>query len=186
MVDMHADPITLVPSRYEQWREQFHAERRRILDALAARNLDDTLVRIEHVGSTAVPELDAKDIVDLDVVVADGSVEQVSDALLAELGGDRDQNSDGWHPVFRETDGQRFNDHVFTKSDKGWRVSVATREVLRANERLREKYETLKRELTGQTDDIEEYSRSKTEFIDGLVERARTDDAVKLDFDVPE
>lgn len=186
MVDMRKDPITLVPTRHEQWREQFHAERERILDALAARGLDDELVRIEHVGSTSVPDLDAKDIVDLDVIVGDDSVPAVSSALLAELGGDCDRNSDAWHPVFREEHGQRFNDHVFAVSENGWKISVATREVLRADEALREEYEELKRDIASQTDNIEEYSRSKTAFIDQLLDRARTDDDVTLDFDVPD
>ncbi|MFP4628357.1 MAG: GrpB family protein, partial [Halobacteriales archaeon] len=68
-VDVHQDPIELVPSEYDRWRRQFRTER--VRDALAG-HLDD-VVRIEHVGSTTVPDLAAKDVVDLDVVVASGA-----------------------------------------------------------------------------------------------------------------
>lgn len=186
MVDVHEDPIELVPSRYETWRERYRAERDRVRAALAEHDLRDAVVRIEHVGSTSVPDLAAKDIVDLDVVVEDGAVDAASAALVDELGGDRAENGDEWHPVFRETGGQRFNDHVFAASADGWKVSVATRAVLRADPGLRAEYEALKRDLASETDDLETYSRSKSAFVGRLLDRARDDDAIEVAFDVPE
>lgn len=186
MVNVHDDPIKLVSSRYAEWFDRFHAERERVINALEARGLVETVVRIEHVGSTAVPDLAAKDIVDLDIVVDDDAVAAVSQALLDELGGDRATNSEAWHPVFREVGGQRFNDHVFAASAEGWRVSVATRAVLRTDQTLRTEYESLKRELADGTNDLSDYSRGKSAFVQSLLDRARTDDAVALDFEVPE
>lgn len=186
MVDVHDDAIELVPSAYDRWRERFAAERDRIERALAARGLGDELVRIEHVGSTAVPDLAAKDVVDVDVVVSDGSVPAVSDAVAAELGGDVARNSERWHPVYRRCDGQRFNVHVFAASSDRWRISVATREVLREREDLRAAYERRKRELAAEHDELTPYSRGKSAIVQRILRAAREDDAITLDFEVPD
>lgn len=175
MVNVHDDPIELVPSRHAEWRDRFRRERERVATALESHDLAVAVDRIEHVGSTAVPGLAAKNIVDA-----------ISQALLDELGGDRAMNSDEWHPVFREENGQRFNDHVFAASAEGWRVSVATRAVLRAEPELREEYEPLKRELATGTEDLTDYSEGKSAFVGSLLERARDGEAVALDFELPE
>lgn len=185
MVSIHDDPLELVASRHPAWSERFASERDRVSSVLVACTLDSKVERAEHVGSTAVPGLAAKDIVDLDIVVADGAVSDVSSALESELGGDRVRNTDSWHPVFRVHDGQRFNDHVFAVSNDKWKVSVVTRDVLRARPDLRTEYEQLKRELAAEHDDVNAYSEGKTAFIERVLDVARTDDAVTFEFDVP-
>ena len=52
------------------WPARYHAEAQRIRDLLG-----DQVLEIEHVGSTAVPGLAAKDIIDIDLVVADSADE---------------------------------------------------------------------------------------------------------------
>ncbi len=185
MVDPTADPIELVPSRHEAWRRAFETERERVGDALAERGLAGTVERIDHVGSTAVPGLPAKDVVDLDVVVADDVVAAVAEAIAAALGGDRYRNAPEWHPVFRRAAGQRFNDHVFARSGEGWRVSVATREALRADADLRRAYAERKRELASETDDLTEYSRGKTDLVRRAVAAVRSPGGPSVEFRVP-
>lgn len=185
MVDPHDDPIELVASRYEYWREQFAAERGRIRDVLESRDLLGALERVEHVGSTAVPGLAAKDVVDLDVVVADAAVASVATAITADLGGDRSENAPTWHPVFRRARGQRFNDHVFGVSDDGWRVSVASRDVLRARPDLRDEYERRKREAAAGTEDLGAYSRQKTPIVEELLAAAREAEDLHFEFEIP-
>jgi len=185
MVSPHEDPITLAPSRHEEWRAQFERERERIVDVLERQGLQRHVQRIEHVGSTAVPDLAAKDIVDLDIVVPDSAVEPVSRAIETELGGTRYENSEQWHPVFREAEGQRFNDHVFAHSGDGWKVSMATVAVLRERPDLRAEYEQLKRTTARETDELETYSKSKSEFVGELLDVARELE-LSLDFEIPE
>lgn len=185
MVDLHDDPIELVDSRHERWVERYEAERGRVHDALAAAGLTDSVVRVEHVGSTAVPELAAKDIVDLDVVVADGTVREAATAILDRLGGTRYDNHDGWNVVTRQHDGQRFNVHVFAESDDGWKVSVATRDVLRERDDLRAEYEQVKRRLADETDELGNYSRGKSAVVEELLAAARNGD-YGFGFAVPE
>lgn len=185
MVSVDDDPIELVSSRHEAWRERYRAERDRIRAVLSDRSLEGQLQRLEHVGSTAVPDLPAKDIVDLDIVVTDSAVRTVSRALERELGGSRVENTDGWQPVFRVHDSQRFNNHVFGLSDEGWKISVVTRDVLRTHPDLRKEYARLKRELTEQHDDITAYSRGKTRFVERVLAVARQDDGLAYEFAIP-
>lgn len=185
MVSPYDDPITVVPSRHEEWRRQFEAERDRIVDALSSAGLTADLGRIDHVGSTAVPELAAKDIVDLDIVVADDAVDETARVIETVLGGSRFENTPVWNPVFREENGQRFNDHVFALSADGWKVSVATVAVLRERPDLRAAYEQLKREHASDTDELEQYGQAKTACIERLLETAQQTD-LGLDFDVPD
>lgn len=184
MVSPYDDPIALVPSRHEEWRAAFERERDRVKDVLEQWGLIGRIRRIEHVGSTAVPDLAAKDIVDLDVVVESDAVADVADAIETDLGGTRVENTPGWNPVFREAGGQRFNDHVFAVSDDGWKVSVATAAVLRKRPDLREEYEELKREQAADTDDLETYSVTKTGFIHELLDIAREQD-LGVGFEIP-
>ncbi len=183
MVDPNDDPIELQPSAAERWRTAFHDERERI--EAVVETIDGPLKRIEHVGATAVRGLRAKPIVDLDIVVADDAVERVARLIADDLGGTQIENSDGWQPVFRRHNGQRFNDHVFGIADDGWKISVVTRDVLRANEQLQRDYERTKRELATATDDLTEYSRGKTPIIERLLATAAEEDHYSYPFEIP-
>ena len=185
MVDPHEDPIELVESRHREWVEAFETERERVEGVLADAGLAAAVARIEHVGSTAVPDLAAKDIVDLDVVVDPDRVAPISTVIADGLGGDRYENSGSWQPVFRRADGQRFNDHVFARTSERWKMSVATRDVLRTDAELRDAYEARKRELAAETDELGTYGRGKTPIVERLLERAREEAADDFAFEVP-
>jgi GrpB-like predicted nucleotidyltransferase (UPF0157 family) len=186
MVNPNDDPIELTTSQYEVWRERFTDERERLDDIVSSNGLDECVERIEHVGSTAVPDLPAKDIVDIGIVVEDSAVADVSRVLEIDLGGTRLENTSGWHPVFRLDDGQRFNDHVFAASGDKWKISVVTREVLRERPELRKEYGQLKRELALENNDLTTYSRGKSAFIGRLLRTGREADDLKFDFAVPQ
>lgn len=174
MVNPYEDEIALVPSRHDEWRDQFEREQSRVLDVLESNGLDTHVRRLEHVGSTAVPDLAAKDIVDLDIIVDDNAVPDVSKTVESELGGTRYENSETWHPVFREEAGQRFNDHVFAYSGDGWKKSIATVAVLCERPELRSEYEQLKREIAASTEELETYGKAKSEFMQEVLAVART------------
>lgn len=185
MVNVHDDPLELAPSAYDEWVEQFVAERDRIRRCLTDAGHWYAVERIHHVGSTAVPGLASKDIVDVDIVVHDDAVFDVARAIETGLGGTRVENTNEWQPVFRRHEEQRFNDHVFGVSSDGWRVSVVTRDVLRAHEPLRREYERLKRQLMSEHDGLEAYSVGKSAFIEELLRVARGDDGFAYDFEIP-
>ncbi len=72
------DPILVAPYS-DEWPEMFEALKARVENALGA-----TGRRIEHVGSTSVPGLPAKPIIDIDVVIeGDDQLGEVVDRLTA-------------------------------------------------------------------------------------------------------
>ncbi|SNS15029.1 GrpB domain, predicted nucleotidyltransferase, UPF0157 family [Geodermatophilus pulveris] len=145
------------------------------------RELDGTLARwlvapVEHVGSTAVPGLDAKPVLDLQAAVADL---ESAPAVAAALG-------DGWHlvpPVLdarpwrrllvRVVDGARaVHLHLLLAGDPRWAEQLAFRDALRRDPALARRYAALKRELAAEhADDREAYTRGKAEFVDAVLGR---------------
>lgn len=74
------EPITLVPFN-PVWPSRFQSWRSKLLDVL-----DSTARRIDHIGSTAVPGLIAKDVVDIQVSVDDIKNEHVYVQAIESLG----------------------------------------------------------------------------------------------------
>lgn len=73
-------PVEIVPYNFA-WPERYRAVSERVLAALGGAVLD-----IEHVGSTAVEGLGAKDVIDIDLTVADPCDEQTYVPALENLG----------------------------------------------------------------------------------------------------
>jgi histidine triad (HIT) family protein len=138
--------------------------------ALAARvqaTLADVVLRIEHVGSTAVPGLVAKPVIDLDVVV---SHENVPEAIRRLSGLGYMHEGDGGivgREAFRWPAGEvRHHLYLLAESAEELRRHVAFRDALRADPGLRERYAALKRSLAAQfPDDRNAYTDGKTAFI---------------------
>ncbi|HEX4139142.1 MAG TPA: GrpB family protein [Candidatus Methylacidiphilales bacterium] len=155
------------------------------LSAVYEKSLGSLALRIEHVGSTAIPGLAAKPILDIDVVIADYSVfPQVIEAL-AKLG--YSHNGDQGIPqreAFKPAD--EFAPHV--SPPRAWRTHhlyvcpeqspelarhLRFRDALRANSALREEYERIKRHLAAHAgDDRKIYARLKEEACRDFVSRA--------------
>ncbi len=126
--------------------------------------------RIEHVGSTAVPDLVAKPILDIDVgTLADGEAEQIADRLV-EIGYlDRGQKDGGigrllvWEsaPNIRT-----IHVHVVPHDSESWRRDVAFRDALKSDADLRLRYGNLKSEIASlHPESRRSYRRAKNPFI---------------------
>jgi GrpB-like predicted nucleotidyltransferase (UPF0157 family) len=156
----------------------YDADWPRTFEQLRARistRLTDVAVRIEHVGSTSVPGLAAKPIIDLTVVVAArGDVPAAIDRL-ASLGY-RHQGSLGIedreafaHPG----DLPRHNLYVCPEGTIGQINQVAVRDYLRAQPEASRRYGELKKRLAVEfPTDIESYVFGKTDFILDVLRRA--------------
>lgn len=70
-----SDPVTIIPYQ-PRWVDEFQQ-----IGSDLRRVLGETAVRIDHIGSTSVPDLPAKDIIDIQITVAD----LADPALLAKL-----------------------------------------------------------------------------------------------------
>lgn len=139
--------------------------------------------RIEHIGSTAVPGLAAKPIVDILVGVEDfGPVVGTIAPAMERSGYDYffrpESGSDGpRYPWFigRDALGVRISHiHVALIDDERQWDRVIFRDYLRAHHDVADDYAALKRDLaTRHADDREAYTLAKTAFIVDVVARAR-------------
>lgn len=144
------------------WPERYAA-----LAPRAQKALGDIVRRIEHIGSTAVPGLAAKPIIDLDVVVSRSDVREAI-RRLARLGyaHEGDLRTAG-REAFRWPAGETPHHlYVVTEGGAELRRHVAFREALRADPALRERYAALKRSLAIQHSfDTKAYTEGKSVFI---------------------
>jgi len=143
------------------WPRRFEVERNRIAGALGSRAL-----RIEHIGSTAVPGLAAKPIVDILVDVA-----RLEDADLARAGYVLRVREDD-HRMFR-TPELDVHVHVWPTGHPDIAAQLAFRDRLRTSPEDRRAYEALKRELaTRDWADMNHYADAKGELIREILRRA--------------
>ncbi|ESP87835.1 GrpB family protein [Candidatus Halobonum tyrrellensis] len=137
--------------------------------------VDDHVVSIEHVGSTAVPGLAAKPIVDVCPVIEDADgVRTVSD-LLDDAGWPRArERGDAWVEHQRVADsGQEYNVRVRPREVAIERY-LLVREYLRAHPDARDEYARIKRGAAETyPDDVERYTLAKSGTVERIRERAR-------------
>ena len=134
-------PVTLV--EYDAaWAARYERERARILTALGAR-----VLAIEHVGSTSVPGLAAKPVVDIDVAVADPEDEAAFVPDLEAAGYVLRVREPG-HRMLR-TPEHDVHVHVWPPGDENMARDLRFRDRLRASPEDRAAYEARKRELAG-------------------------------------
>ncbi len=124
-------------------------------------------------GSTAVPGLGAKPIVDIMVTVDDPDDEASYGPALEGAGYEiRVREPD--HRMYR-TPKRDVQVHVWTADSDDERRHLVFRDHLRTNTKAREDYERVKRELAPQFQDTNEYAQAKTAFIEETVLRARAE-----------
>jgi len=155
------DPIVIVDYD-ESWPLEF--ERLRVRTAAA---VGDLAVVIEHIGSTAVPGLAAKPVIDLVVVVERRNV-QGAIKLLSAIGYVHQGNLgvEG-REAFRAPEGDRKHHLYVSPTDsEELRAQLACRDRLRESHALAAEYEALKRELASRfRDDRIGYTDAKTDFV---------------------
>lgn len=165
------DRVTLVP--YDpQWPRLFEREAAQIRDALGERAL-----RIEHVGSTSVPGLIAKPILDIVLAVADSADEPAYVPLLEAAGYVLRIREPQWHE-HRLFKGPRraINLHVFSASSSELKRMLAFRDRLRNNPVDRELYARAKQALAQRRwQYVAEYADAKTEIVEAILTRAGAD-----------
>lgn len=159
------EPVTIFPYD-ENWPTIFEEERDRLL-----RLFPDYFLAIEHFGSTAVPGLSAKPIIDIlagvdSISRADELMEPLCHAKYttsmefnASLVGRR------W--LMRWAEGRRTHHlHLMVYGSQEWDRRLAFRNILRAHTELAEQYEQNKRLWAAEfRSDREAYTAAKADFI---------------------
>ena len=130
-------------------------------------------LRIEHVGSTSVPGLAAKPIIDILLVVANSALETEYVPALEAAGFELRIREPGWHQHRMFQVPQRnVNLHVFSTGCTEIERMLAFRDWLRSNASDRELYAGTKRALAQQDwKYTQNYADAKTAVIDEIISR---------------
>lgn len=165
---MHGQPPIIIEPYDSTWPARFEAER-----GVLANVLEPWLVGpIEHVGSTAVPGLAAKPIIDIMAAVRDlpGSlpaIEAVRPLRYCYFS----YKPDVMHWFCKPSDFERTHHlHLIPFGSRLWRERLAFRDRLRDDAATREAYLRLKLRLASEfRDDREAYTEAKTAFIESVL-----------------
>ncbi|MCJ2530890.1 MAG: GrpB family protein [Candidatus Thermoplasmatota archaeon] len=170
---MTKPPVVIVPHD-SQWPRLFQAE-----SGLIRKQIGSYLEALEHVGSTAVPGLAAKPIIDIMP-----GLRQLSDAQgcikpLAAIGYEYVPEYEDELPerrYFRKgpPEGRTHHVHLVETATEFWHRQLLFRDYLRTHPDTAEAYEALKHRLARKDlTDRDAYTDGKTPFIEAVIEEAR-------------
>ncbi|OZM72169.1 dephospho-CoA kinase [Amycolatopsis antarctica] len=174
-------PLSPVIAEYDpSWPEQAGRVLARIRAAVG-----DRVERVDHIGSTSVPGLPAKDVLDLQILVpsldaADGIADTLSEAGFPRAEGewcDESRERDGRLPKrfhFGGDPGRPVNLHVRSPETPAWRVALLFPAWLRAEPAERDAYAAVKRELANvhEGGSTLAYADDKQDWINAAFDRA--------------
>lgn len=151
------------------WPEMYGREQSRIRELLG-----HMVVSIEHVGSTSVPGLAAKAVIDINLVVPDSADETSYVPQLVSAGYRLIVREPNWHEhrLFKGPD-TNINLHVFAPGSPEVIRMRVFRDWLRSHQEDLDLYARTKRSLAdGRLDDIRAYTHAKHAVIDDIYSRA--------------
>jgi len=152
-----------------RWPEMFQKHA-----AIISRALGPKALTIEHVGSTSVPGLAAKPIIDIDVIVEDSRDEAAYLPAFVASGYVLRVREPDWHEhrMFR-TPELDVHIHIFSPGCVEIARHLAFRNHLRSHADDRLRYETLKRKLAKEDwPDMNAYASAKSELVEEILRRA--------------
>ena len=173
----HNAKVTLV--EYDPaWPVLFEREAARIRGALG-----DAVVRLEHTGSTSVPGLAAKPIIDITLLVPDSADEAAYVPQLEAAGYVLRIREPDWHEhrTFKGPDTD-VHLHVFSRGSVELDRMVGFRDWLRTHPEDRDLYERTKRELAARTwRHVQHYADAKTAVVEEIMARAGLPPGTRFD-----
>jgi GrpB-like predicted nucleotidyltransferase (UPF0157 family) len=170
----HDAPITLRECD-ANWPRLFSHEELKIREAPG-----DRTIRVEHVGSTSVPGLPAKPIIDILLVVADSTDESTYVPALEAEGYVLRIREPDWHQdhLLKGPD-TNINLHVFSAGSTEIDRMLIFRNLLRTNSATREFYAKTKRELARRNwKYVQDYADAKSEVVEAILKKANASSAL--------
>ncbi len=154
----------------DKWNDLFVSESQRISEVLG-----DNCIDIYHIGSTSVPGLSAKPIIDIMPVVRDISITNI--AALAKLGY-RSYGELGI-PFRRYLSSSKCHIHIFEQNNPEIKKHLLFVNYLKYNDKERLRYEILKKKLAKRfSNDRQSYTFAKAPLIHDILKRAGFNDRV--------
>jgi len=164
------EPREIIIAEYNPvWPQQYEAHAGVIRDVLGS-----TVLRIEHIGSTSVPGLAAKPIIDILAVVPDSADESSYVPQLGSVGYSLRVREPSFfeHRMLR-TAARDVHVHVFSPGAPEIGRSITFRDRLRRSAEDRARYEAVKRRLAAQSwPDMNAYAGAKTDIIESIIAAA--------------
>ncbi len=163
--------VALVPHNPE-WSQLAEEEAKRILEQLSI-----PVIGVYHIGSTSIPGIKAKPILDFVIEVEDLDDIIRSTEMLGELGyiSKGEYGIPGRQFFTKDTDGERSHHlHVFQQGHPDIERHLVFRDFLRANPEAAHKYEIIKEKLAKRfPKESGSYTEAKSDFILSMDEVAR-------------
>lgn len=155
-LSLMSEVVEVVPYR-EEWPSLFEEKGKRLRDALG-----ELAIRIDHVGSTSIPGLAAKPVIDIQISVASFEpMEPLIERMRVAGYLYRFDNPDRSKRYFRELPGE-LRTHVHVRRVGSWpeQLTLLFRDYLRAHPAACEEYAALKFRLA------EEYRENRQQYVD--------------------
>ena len=165
----HSGPVHLA-SPDPAWPLQYAAVGSRIREALGS-----VAVLVEHVGSTSVPGLAAKPILDVLLLVPEPADEAAYVPALEAAGFLLHLREPDWHQhrLCRSHDPE-VNLHVFAEGSEEAERMLLFRNRLRGSDEERRRYEETKRGLAARSwNRVQDYADAKSDVVEAIIARAR-------------
>ena len=153
----------------DEWSNYFESEKGRIIKVIG-----DKVLVVDHIGSTAIPGMLAKPIID--VLIGMETVDYVSSCIKSLEGIGYTYKGEYGLPgrhFFLRGDPIKYHLHIMKRDSDLWRNNIIFRDFLRNNQDAAQRYSEIKRELAERFKyDRDSYTSSKAPFIESILEIA--------------
>ena len=167
-LEMTGGQVNLLTA-HEVWAEQYQLEKARIIEAIGAHIID-----IQHVGSTSIPGVPAKPILDILIGVEDFEEARVCIVPMEGIGYVyRGEYGIPRRHYFAKGDPRTHHVHMVEKDSENWRVTVLFRDFLRSHPDAVRGYAEAKTRLAElYREDRASYQRAKDKVVEGILDKA--------------
>ncbi len=159
-----------VSSYREEWKNLFEIEKRDIEKAIG-----DYIEDIQHVGSTSIPGMSAKPILDIAIAVKDFEEARICINPLCDMGYTfKGENGIPRRHYFLKGEPCTHHIHMLEKINEEWERLILFRDYLRSHQNTAEEYNQLKRELSERLQgDRKAYQAAKSDFVAAVIRKSR-------------
>jgi len=151
-----------------EWVRQYEYEKEKLCSALG-----NTVLGIEHIGSTSIPGIWAKPIIDIMIGVKSLPLEECLIDKVIELGYENlGEAGVSGRIYFRKRFPKAYNVHITQFGNLIWKNNILLRDFLRSNKDEAMRYSELKRMIISEgVNNLLEYSERKADFIDEILKK---------------
>ena len=166
--DSELDEVVTLEAYDAAWPAAFESERRRLCETLSV-----TPDAIEHIGSTALPGMLSKPVIDMMLGLPrypppDEFINRLTILGYQDM---REANVPG-RRYLRLREGQHFNLHIVERGGEHWNNNLRLRDYLRSDAGARERYSAAKRAALEKSDRLLAYSAAKQPVLSAIVKEA--------------